>query len=87
LDSPKNDKGSTQNSGANKMIDVLKKLPNGWSMIETNDGFVIRDDDDEFVCKANTAQQLDQILTNEFELAQMYASMMCVIKTAMPAEA
>ena len=87
MDSLKKDKNCIQNSGANKMIDVLKRLPNGWSMIETHDGYVIQDEDDEFVCKAESAQRLNQILDNEFELAQMYASMMCVIRTANPAEA
>lgn len=56
-------------------------------MIETDDGFVIQDEDDEFVCKADTPQKLNQILDNEFELAQIYASMMYVIKTSNPAEA
>ena len=68
------------------MIDVLKRLPNGWSMIETNEGYVIKDDDDEFVCQADTAERLNQILDNEFELAQMYASMMYVLKASEPAE-
>ena len=86
MDSPKKDKNCIPNSGANKMIDVLKRLPNGWSMIETNDGYVIKDDDDEFVCQADTAERLNQILDNEFELAQMYASMMYVLKAAEPAE-
>ena len=56
-------------------------------MIETDDGFVIRDDDDEFVCKADSAQRLNEILDNEFQLAQMYASMMYVMKTSNAAEA
>ncbi len=86
MDSPKKDKNYIPNSGANKMIDVLKRLPNGWSMIETNEGYVIKDDDDEFVCQADTAERLNQILDNEFELAQMYASMMYVLKASEPAE-
>jgi len=86
VDSLENDKNSIQKSGASKMIDVLKRLPNGWSMIETHDGYVIKDEDDEFVCKADTAQRLNQILDNEFELAQMYASMMYVLKASEPAE-
>ena len=55
-------------------------------MIEAHDGYVIKDEDDEFVCKADTAQRLNQILDNEFELAQMYASMMYVLKASEPAE-
>ena len=55
-------------------------------MIETNEGYVIKDDDDEFVCQADTAERLNQILDNEFELAQMYASMMYVLKASEPAE-
>ena len=87
MDSLENDKNSIPRLDASKMIDVLKRLPTGWSMIETDDGFVIRDDDDEFVCKADSAQRLNEILDNEFQLAQMYASMMYVMKTSNAAEA
>tara|TARA_Y100000114_G_scaffold111070_1_gene104826 strand:+ start:3555 stop:3764 length:210 start_codon:yes stop_codon:yes gene_type:complete len=69
------------------MRNVLKHLPTGWSMIETQNGYQIRDCDDEFVCEADTPQRLEEILLNEFELAQMYASMMYVLKTTRPAEA
>jgi len=68
------------------MIDVLKKLPTGWSMTETNNVFQIRDQDDEFVCEARSPQRLNEIIDNEFELAQMYASMMYVLKTSEAAE-
>lgn len=69
------------------MTNVLKKLPSGWSMIQTDGGYVIRDEDDEFVCEAETPERLHQLLENEFELAQLYASMMFVLKTTNPAEA
>jgi hypothetical protein len=87
MDSLASDKKSTQKSGARKMIDVLKRLPNGWSMIETKNGFAIHDDDDEFVCEAESSSELNRMLLNEFELAQMFASMMYVLKTSEPAEA
>lgn len=87
MDSLANDKSSTQNLDANKMVDVLKRLPNGWSMIETKNGFAIHDDDDEFVCEAESSSELNRMLLNEFELAQMFASMMYVLKTSEPAEA
>ncbi len=87
MDSLASGKRSTQKSGAREMIDVLKRLPNGWSMIETKNGFAIHDDDDEFVCEAGSSSELNRMLLNEFELAQMFASMMYVLKTSEPAEA
>jgi hypothetical protein len=69
------------------MRDVLKRLPTGWSMTKTDHGFQIRDQDDEFVCEAGTRERLNEILDNEFELAQMYASMMYVLKSSNAAEA
>ena len=87
MDSLGSAKGSTPSSDAPKMIDVLKKLPSGWSMINTGDGYVIRDEDDEFVCEAETTERLNELLNNEFELAQLYASMMYVLKASKPAEA
>ena len=56
-------------------------------MINTGDGYVIRDEDDEFVCEAETTERLNELLNNEFELAQLYASMMYVLKASDPAEA
>ncbi len=87
MDWLENDIDSTLNLDAPKMIDVLKKLPTGWSMIETNNGYQIRDQDDEFVCEAKSPQRLNEIINNEFELAQMYASMMYVLKSSQAAEA
>tara|TARA_R100001163_G_scaffold21811_1_gene18566 strand:- start:3274 stop:3483 length:210 start_codon:yes stop_codon:yes gene_type:complete len=69
------------------MINVLKRLPDGWSMIQTPSGYQIRDDDDRFVCEAETPQRLEEILNLEFELAQTFASMMYVLNTTEPAEA
>ena len=87
MDWLESDTGSIPNSDVPKMIDVLKKLPTGWSMIETNNGYQIRDQDDEFVCEAKSPQRLNEIIDNEFELAQMYASMMYVLKSSQAAEA
>tara|TARA_R100000482_G_scaffold78198_1_gene30586 strand:+ start:4325 stop:4495 length:171 start_codon:yes stop_codon:yes gene_type:complete len=56
-------------------------------MTKTDHGFQIRDQDDEFVCEAGTRERLNEILDNEFELAQMYASMMYVLKSSNAAEA
>ena len=81
------DKNSIPNSGARKMVDVVQRLPVGWSLIETNEGWVVRDQDDDFICKAETTDHLHRILNTEFELAQMFASMMFVLKTSKPAEA
>jgi len=87
MDSLGNAKDSTPSLGAPKMIDVLKKLPEGWYMIETSEGYVIRDEDDEFVCEADSTERLNEILNNEFELAQLYASMMYILKSSKAAEA
>ena len=87
MDSLRSVKDSTLSSDAPKMIDVLKRLPEGWYMVETGNGFVIRDADDEFVCEAESAERLNEILSNEFELAQLYASMMFILKSTNVAEA
>ncbi len=87
MDSLGSVKSSTLSSGAPKMIDVLKRLPEGWYMVDTGDGYVIRDEEDEFVCEAESAEELHDILNNEFELAQLYASMMYVLKASKAAEA
>ncbi len=87
MDSLGSVKSSTLSWGARKMIDVRKRRPNGWSMIQTPSGYQIRDDDDQFVCEAETPQRLEEILNLEFELAQTFASMMYVLNTTEPAEA
>lgn len=87
MDSLASDKNYTQKLDVPEMIDVLKKLPTGWSMIETTNGFAIHDQDNELVCEAATSSQLNEMILNEFELAQMFASMMYVLKSSEPAEA
>ena len=64
-------------------IDASKTLPSGWSMIDTGDGYVIRDEYDEFVCEAETTEKLNELLNDELESAQLYASMICVLKASL----
>ena len=69
------------------MIDVVKRLPVGWSLTESKDGWIIYDQDDELICKPKTPQELHRILSIEFEIAQTFVGMMHAIKNVEPAEA
>jgi len=78
---------STRNSDAIKMIDVVQRLPVGWSLTEAQDGWIIYDEDDEVICKARTPTELHRILNIEFQIAQTFVGMMHAMKNIKPAEA
>ena len=87
MDSLENDKNSIRRLDALEMIELLKKLPTGWSMIETKNGFAICDEDDECMFEAENHEELRKLIETEFKIAQSFASFMYVLKTSKVAEA
>jgi len=56
------------------MNEVLEMLPIGWSITPTKDGWTIRDEEDDFVAKGPTADELKRMLDIEFALQHAFAA-------------
>ena len=69
------------------MLSVIERLPVGWSLAEEGSQWKIYDDEGDFICSADSADQLHRFLSVEFALAQACASMALSIKYTTPAEA
>ena len=69
------------------MIDIVQKLPVGWSVIEAEDQWIVYDQHDELICKASPPERLNKLLDVEFQIAQTFVSVMHAIKNIEPAEA
>ena len=81
------DKDSTHRSDVSKMINVIERLPVGWSISDEGSQWRIYDEEGDFICSAESADQLNRFLNIEFALAQACASMALSIKYTTPAEA
>jgi hypothetical protein len=58
-----------------KMHELLKLLPEGWSITPTEKGWTIRDDEDDVIADGPTMKEVKRILNIEFALQQTFAAL------------
>jgi len=56
------------------MNEIWEMLPIGWSITPTKEGWTVRDEDNDFVAKGPTADELKRMLDVEFALQQAFAA-------------
>lgn len=66
---------------------IRDSLPDGWSIIGDDEGWLVLDEDGETVCAASNVQKVVELLNVEHALAQTYVAWQLAVQNPEPAEA